>query len=64
MGLTRNVSPLPALRDTPRSFLHPTMEKYRDQVADNYRKVIRAALDGAQRCQRTGGCVFDRRRTS
>jgi len=31
----------------PRPFLHPTMEKYRDQVADNYRKAIRAALDGA-----------------
>lgn len=30
----------------PRPFLHPTMEKYRDQVADNYRKAIRAALDG------------------
>jgi phage gpG-like protein len=31
----------------PRPFLHPTMEKYRDQVADNYRKAIRAAFDGA-----------------
>jgi hypothetical protein len=31
----------------PRPFLHPAMEKYRDQVADNYRKAIRAALDGA-----------------
>ena len=30
----------------PRPFLHPTMEKYRDQVADNYRKAIRTALDG------------------
>jgi hypothetical protein len=30
------------------------MEKYRDQDADNYRKAIRATLDGAQRCQRTG----------
>ena len=28
----------------PRPFLHPTMEKYRDKVADNYRKAIRAAL--------------------
>jgi len=28
----------------PRPFLHPTMEKYRNQVADNYRKAIRAAL--------------------
>jgi len=31
----------------PRPFLHPTMEKYRDQVADNYRRAIRAALNGA-----------------
>ncbi len=29
----------------PPPFLHPTMEKYRDQVADNYRKAIRAALN-------------------
>ncbi len=28
----------------PRPFLHPTMEKYHDQVADNYRKAIRTAL--------------------
>jgi hypothetical protein len=54
MGLVRNRPPLSPPRDTPRPFLHSTMEKYRDQVADNYRKVIRAALDGAQRCQRTG----------
>jgi len=31
----------------PRPFLHPTVEKYRDQIADNYRKAIRAALGGA-----------------
>jgi hypothetical protein len=31
----------------PCPFQHPTMEKYRDRVADNYRKAIRAALDGA-----------------
>ena len=47
MALIRNVSPLSRLRNTPRPFLHPTMEKYRDQVADNYRKALRAALDGA-----------------
>jgi len=29
----------------PRPFLHPTMEKYSDQVADNYRKTIRDALN-------------------
>ena len=29
----------------PRPLLHPTMEKYRDQVAENYRKAISAALD-------------------
>jgi hypothetical protein len=47
MGQIRKVSLLLPLRDTPRLFLHPTMKKYRDQVADNYRKAIRAALDGA-----------------
>ena len=27
-----------------RPFLHPVMEQYREEVADNYRKAIRAAL--------------------
>ncbi len=31
----------------PRPFLHPTMETYRNQVADNYPKAIRPTLDGA-----------------
>ena len=28
----------------PRPFLHPTMEKYREQIIENYRQAIRAAL--------------------
>jgi len=28
----------------PRPFLHPVMEKYRDQVLENYRLAIRAIL--------------------
>lgn len=31
----------------PRPFLHPTMEKHRKQVMENYRKAIRGALDSA-----------------
>ncbi|MDM7927029.1 MAG: hypothetical protein QUS35_13565, partial [bacterium] len=28
----------------PRPFLHPTMEKYREQIIENYRQAIRTAL--------------------
>lgn len=28
----------------PRPFLHPTMEKYREQIIENYRKAIRSSM--------------------
>jgi len=28
----------------PRPFLHPTMEKYREQVVENYRQAIRSVI--------------------
>ncbi len=46
----------------PRPFLHPIMEKYREQVIENYRQAVARSYDvsGREPGQRPGPCIFSR----